>query len=481
MSNLTKALVLVFASFLIAGFSPAGAQIKYQPANENGFSLGSYGRVGVDWSFENGGSIGRRLNLNNMGSIGGRMEEQDYLEIFPVFHFKPFKKDDPTKIKVQARFSLYSRSLSLFGNSSTSSLGGLTLAIPEIYAEASHINGKDLSIWIGSRFSRNGEVQIADHFYFDDHSGQGFGISYKNTRFSSVFISSTDTTSDVPPYFYLNIGNGVANIALRQRVVFVLEQDFQIAQNHLLTGMFEYHRMSDSQNDIQPEPYENNSEIILNYPSDYGLVFGLKLQSSISNNNQEAFHHFSIRYGTRIANGGDGGHSKTWMTYGAPDLEHLNFKGAYSLSVVDELKFNFGERNNLNTYLIYTNSMGAADSKGKAKTFLGREIYNRKHDFSVGMRDVFFISDKFHFISELHYSQRKDGEDAVYSFQKLSLAPTFVPTGQKSTGARPHFRFVCSLAHYNEAAKENLYSPYLQFVGHKSWGYYFGVKMEWWI
>jgi len=480
MKNLSSAstIFLMFHLLLYAGFT--SAQIKYQAPEQDGFSIGSYGRVGVDWSFENGGSIGRRLNLNNMGSIGGRLEEQDYLEVAPIFHFKPFQDDDPTLIKVQTRFSVYSRSLSLFGNSSTSSLGGLTIALPEIYAEASQINGKDLSVWIGSRFDRNGEVQIADHFYFDDHSGQGFGIGYKNTRFSSVFVSSTDTTSDVPPYFYLNIGDGVANIALRQRVVFVLEQDFQIVDGQVLTGMFEYHRMGDAQNDAKPEPYDE-SGIILNYPSDYGLVFGLKLQSVISKTNASSFNHFSIRYGSRIANGGDGGHSKTWMTYGAPDLEALNFAGAYSLSLVDEIKFDITEQNNLNAYLIYTKSKGAADSNHKATTFLGREIYNRKHDFSVGFRDVHFIGAKFHLISEFHYSQRKDGENDTYAMQKVSLAPTFVPTGERTTGARPHFRFVWSLAHYNKAAKENLYSPYLQFVGQKNWGYYFGVKMEWWI
>jgi len=56
------------------------AQINYEYSNNKNVALGSYGRVGVDWSFENGEAIGRRLNLNNMGSIGGRLEEQDYLE-----------------------------------------------------------------------------------------------------------------------------------------------------------------------------------------------------------------------------------------------------------------------------------------------------------------------------------------------------------------------------------------------------------------
>ena len=457
------------------------AQVTYHPTNENGFSIGSYGRVGVDWSFENGGSIGRRLNLNNMGSIGGRLEEQDYLEVAPAFHFKPFKDDDETQIMVQTRFSVYSQSLSLFGNSSTSSLGGLTIAMPEIFAEARNINGKDFSMWVGARFYRTEELHIADHFYFDDHSGQGFGLQYKNTRFSTIFVSSTDTTANTPPYFYLNIGNGVANLALRQRVVFILDHEFKISDRTSVTGMFEYHKMGDTELDLpEIEPFEDD-DIILNYPADHGLVFGAKMLNQLGKPGSGAFHKLSVRYGTRLANGGDGGMSKTWVTFGAPDLDKLSFEGAYSLAIVDEVKFNLSESNNLNAYIVYTNSKGAADSDHKAKTYLGREIYNKKQDFTFGLRDVHYISPKFHLLSEFHYSQRKDGTDDTYSYQKFSLAPTFVPTGRKDTGARPHFRFVASLAHYNDAAKEALYSPYLQLVGKETWGYYFGVKMEWWI
>ena len=94
----------------------------YQNVSNKDKSLGSYGRVGVDWSFENGGSIGRKLNLNNMGSIGGRMEEQDYLEIVPAFHFRP-KRGDSTSIYAQMGFSMFPTSLTSSGNSTSTSLG----------------------------------------------------------------------------------------------------------------------------------------------------------------------------------------------------------------------------------------------------------------------------------------------------------------------------------------------------------------------
>ena len=466
--------------FILVSFS-SFTQIAYQPINNKNFSIGSYGRVGVDWSFVNGGSIGRRLNLNNMGSIGGRMEEQDYLEVAPVLHFKPFNEDDATEINVQMRFSLYNRSLLLFGNSSTSSLGGLTIAIPEIFAEARNINNSGINLWVGSRLYRGPDVHIADHFYFNDHSGQGFGVEFKQSRFSTIFVASTDTSSTLPPYFYLNIATGTPNLALRQRLVFNVEHDFNLTDNQMLTLLGEFQRMGDTEEDLQITPHQNDSNIILNYPTDYGFVLGLRLSSTIGDKKSGQFNKLAVRYGARLANGGDGGMSKTFYTFGAPDLENLNFKGAYSISVVDEIFLNLNEKNVINGYVIFTKSKGAADSNNKAMTYLGQEIYNRKQDFTIGARNTTFFSDKFQLLSELHYSQRKDGTEETYGMTKVSLSPTLSPTGEKSAWARPQLRFVFSLAHYNEAAKNAMYSPYLSYTGPKDWGYYFGVKAEWWI
>jgi maltoporin len=72
------------------------------------------------------------------------------------------------------------------------------------------------------------DVHIADYRYFNDHSGQGFGFEYKKTRFVSLFIASTDTTSTLPPYFYLNIATGTPSAALRHRVLLAVEHDVSL-------------------------------------------------------------------------------------------------------------------------------------------------------------------------------------------------------------------------------------------------------------
>lgn len=434
--------------------------------------MGTYGRIGVDWSFENNGSIGRRLNLNNMGSIGGRLEEQDYLELAPALSFKPFKTNDSTEIYVQMRLAVYSKSLSLFGNSSTSDLGGLTFALPEMFVEARNINNSGINLWLGARLYRGPDVHIADHRYFNDHSGQGFGIEYRDTRFIGLFVSSTDTSATIPPYFYLNIATGTPSAALRQRTVWAIEHDLHINRSHMLTLLGEYQRLGDAGSSDTASQY--------NYPSDFGWTLGVKW-GSIIEKFPGSYNRFSVRYGSRIANGGDGGLSKTWLTFGAPDTVSRNFKSAYSISIVNDFLINISSKYSLNAYLIYTQSKGAAPTDGEAKTYWGRTVYNRKVDFTVGLREIYTFTDKIRLIGEIHYSQRKDGINPYARMTKISLAPALVPTGERNYWARPELRFIFSIAFYNKFAQHNLYSPYLEFVGPKSVGYFLGIKAEWWI
>ena len=82
-----------------------------------------------------------------------------------------------------------------------------------------------------------------------------------------------------------------------------------------------------------------------------------------------SFNHFSLRYGTGLANGGDGGMSRTWLTYGAPDTLSLSFKGAHSLALINHFVLNFDKRNTLNGYIIMTNSKGAANTNHKSLTY----------------------------------------------------------------------------------------------------------------
>ncbi|PIB35225.1 hypothetical protein BFP72_07350 [Reichenbachiella sp. 5M10] len=445
-----------------------------------GFGFGSYGRIGVGWLPTIQSSDGRRLNLNNMGSIGGRMEEQDYMELGVAFHIKPdnFPKDS-TQITVQIRSSLYSNNLEYFGNSSTGdAFSSLTLAFPEIFVEARDVLTKYLNVWVGSRLYRGPDVHMADYFYFNDHSGQGFGVEYKGTRMSMNFVSSTDTTASVPPYFYLNIKSGTPSLELRQRLVTVVEQDIPLSKESFITLIGEYHHMGDpSDKEINP----GDSSALYSFPGEDGWVLGAKLQwNRIPGFSQGSFNHVALRYGHGIANGGDGGNSRTWNTFGAANLDTYSFANAYAWHFVDHFLLNMGDRMSVNGYGLFNKSKGAADTDGLADTYLGREVYNLKTEWALGVKVVNYITDQFHFQSELHHAERRDGDQPWYAMTKLSLVPTLAVTGNRSVWARPHLRLVYSVARYNNAARDAAYSPYLALSGPERWGQYIGVKAEWW-
>lgn len=444
-----------------------------QPAvttNKN-FSIGSYGRAGIargdDMQYP------RSLNLNGMGSIGGRMEEADYFELATALHFSPVKGgSDTTIITIQSRLALYTTQGQIIGNVTSKSYGGITAALPELFAEARNILGSPWSMWVGARFFRGEDIHIIDHFYFDDHSAQGFGIQRNNTQVSVMFPAAVDTASSLPPYFYLNIVNGSPTLGLRNRSVYILEHTVP-SQKGYLKLMAEYHQLA--------KGTLEDTTTSTNYPSDNGFVFGLKYKRNLSTLMSGSFYDFSIRYGAGIANGGDGGGSRTFLTYGGPNLETQKFNNAWSVAVTESILWNINSHYSLNAYGIFTKSRGASDSLGMTPDYNGKLLFNRKTDFAVGARGTWYIKDWLHLLHELNFSSRQDGTQDPAQMIKFSVAPTLVPNGKRDVWSRPHFRLVYSVARYNQFAADNLYSPYLAQNGSRQWAHYFGVKTEWWL
>lgn len=438
------------------------------------FSFGTTGRIGVGYSPNSDGKTGRQLNLNNQGSLGGRMDQGDYVDFLPAFHFRPVVNGDSakaTKIDMQARLSFYSGGTFL-GNVDSKSNQGMIIALPEAFVEARNIMGSDWDVWAGSRWLRYDDVHIADYFYFDDHSATGWGFRHKNTRFSMFFPAAIDTTaSNSTPYSYTNVISGSKNLIYRQREVFVLEQIIPFKNKiHSLKLLAEFHNVDQSG--------KNSME---QYPSDQGWVFGAKFNSNLKTKIAGSFNQISVRYGSGIANGGDSGNTQTWRTYGAPDEVTKTYKGAYSLTAVENILLNLSNKWSVNAYGVFTMSKGGSNSDNKAVNYYQREIFNKKSEFNTGLRATYYFNNWFHILSELHFATRKDGNQNPASMTKLVLAPTIAPTAERSVWARPHIRFIAEVSRYNDEAMNRLYSPFLQQSGAKRFGTYFGVRTEWWI
>ena len=435
------------------------------------FSIGSYGRVGIARADKT--LYPRSLNLNGMGSIGGRMEESDYFELAFALHFTPSNAtSDTTQINIQSRVAMYTTEGQIIGNVTSKSFGGITVALPELFAEARNILGTPWSVWVGARFNRGDDIHIIDQFYFDDHSAQGLGIQYKSTQLSVMFPATVDTASSVPPYYYNNIVNGAPVLGLRNRSVYILEHTIPY-ENGYLKFMAEYHRLA--------EATAKDTLVIDNYPVDNGYVVGAKYKAKLKTRMPGSFYDASIRYGKGIANGGDGGGTRTFLTYGGPSLESQKFKNAWSIAFTLSALWNIDRHYSVNAYGIFTKSRGASDSLNTTSDYQGRQVFNRKTDFAVGARGTWYIKNWLHLLHEFSFASRKDGTQDAAQMVKFSFAPTFVPNGKRDVWSRPHFRLVYSLAHYNKFAADNLYSPYLAQTGSKRWGHYIGAKAEWWL
>ena len=401
------------------------------------------------------------------------MEENDYVEMITAFQFKPVSSDtDTTIITIQSRLAFFTTQGQIIGNVTSNSYGGLTVGLPELFVEAKNIMGSPWSIWVGARLFRGDDIHLIDHFYFDDHSSQGFGIKYNNTQLAIMYPGSVDTASSLPPYFYLNIVNGSPVLGLRNRSVYILEHIVPV-KDGTVKLLAEYQRLASGS--------LADTTTSLNYPADYGYVLGVKYKRNFKTILPGSYYDMSVRFGAGIANGGDGGGTKTFLTYGGPNLNTRNFKHARSIALTGSVLYNVSSGYSVNAYGIFTNSRGASDSLNKTADYRGKQLFNQKTDFAIGARGTWYIKNWFHLLHELDFASRKDGTQDPAQMIKFSIAPTLVPNGKREVWSRPHFRVVYSIARYNKFAADNLYSPYLAQTGSKRWGHYFGVKTEWWF
>jgi len=464
--NHLKNLENVFLAILFCSISMSTkAQVVITNSN---FSLGTTGRIGVGLSPNGEGNMWKPLNLSGQGSLGGRMEQNDYVDLLPAIHFTPkIIGKDSTNVTFQVRLGMYSANGQFVGNVSSRSNNGLTFILPEAFVEATNILGSKWSAWAGSRFRRYDDIHISDYFYFDDHSAQGFGVKYKNTELTMLMPASTDSTG-VYPYNYQVTVAGATNPAIRQRMVWIGEQSFHLQNNATIKLLGEFHYVS-----------KTSAAASKNLPSDNGWVAGIKYNSPFKTAKPGSFNQISARYGAGIANGGDNGNTFTWATYGAPD-DNGKYTNAYSFTMVEHFLLNLSNKFSINGYGVFTKSKGGSASTNTDEYFNGKQFYNRKTDFVVGLRNFFYVTNWFHLIQEIHYAVRKDGDNPEAGMWKFSLAPTLVPLGKRDPWSRPHIRLVGTVARYNDYARDHNYSPFLQ-VNQKRWGTYVGVKTEWWL
>ncbi|UQA56160.1 carbohydrate porin [Polyangium aurulentum] len=417
-----------------------------------------YGRIGMSWNFNGVLVEGKRMNLNGR-AFGGRFEEGDYLEPTITTHIlKPDNKEKDTYIDFVITPSMFVRNGSFIGSFSNNNPGAtLGIELFQAYLEAGNVFIPGLKFWGGARFYRGVDVHIADNFYYNNLSGQGGGIMYKNLELAALIqtgaadlLYAFDTNKDKTPDLQ------------RARTVFTAQYALPLPILHegtKLQFLSEFH--------VNPQLQRVREEPVA--PTDLGGVVGAKLTLDFGNGN---FNQTSFRYGGGIANGTQSYNAQTWYTFGLPDPKSGRYTGAYGIELVEHFLVNFGKIATLNGYGMFHASQGGDDRVTPE---------NRVYDFATGARVALYAHKQYHLISELQYQGRKDGEDPWGTLLKATVAPTIVPTGEKSYWARPHMRLIYTAGFYNDQAANKLMSQHLQTIGRTKFAHYIGARSEWWF
>jgi maltoporin len=414
--------------------------------------LSMYGRMGLAWTPQGDFILGRRLNLTG-GPLGGRLEEGDYLEPTIALHLIPPPQDlDDAFVRLVVTPALLSGNGLIMSAFSSDFARTLRIELFQAYVEAGNFLVPGLKLWAGARFYRGTDVHISDFYFFNNLTGQGVGV-----QFERLDVAVLLRTSEANALYNVDLDGDGQGETRRQRTLFVGQYVHEFSERfetHLLTELHLLPASSARLADGSPAR-----------PSDFGWVVGIKGRLDLG---ARGFNDLSVRYGSRIANGGAGG-GQTWSTFGEP-AANGRYDGALGLEVVEHLLVDFSPRYSFNGYGILHYGRGAS-GKPEDETL----------DFAVGARGTWYVAKVFHLIQEASFQGLTVGPGPLATAVKLTLMPAIVPTGELSVFARPHFRLFYTLAFYDRDAVRALVSPYLQTVGPTRIGQYLGAQVEWWF
>lgn len=457
------------AALLLAGASrDAAADI---PGTNVDFMY--YGRMGIGWTPSGQIVAGKYMNLGDHKAIGGRLEESDYLQPGIRYHIKKAQKDGDTTIDLVNDYEIFSFNGAILSDLANGNLDDIRIMPLQAFIEANNVLTPGLKLWIGSNLYRKSDIHICDYFYFNSLPGQGAGAYYggldvailTQTGASSFF--ATDLNAGMP-------APAAPAIVQRERTMFIGQYKVPFgAGTTYVQGLGEFHVVPKSGDDKRDAPPNVN-------PTDYGAVGGVKVHLDLGNNN---FSDASARFGNRIANGAESGGS-TYQTFGQPSIDGT-YRGAYGVELVEHFMWNVGDQVSVNGYATAHYSRGStsyvpppADVTDPSAV---AAVPNSRLDYSFGARATSYVSDQLRVLAEGTFQARKDEGLATGTAVKLSLAPTVVPSGERSPWARPEMRLIYTIGFYNQAAVDQRMSPYLRTIGASKVAHFLGVRTEWWF
>ncbi|WP_437732581.1 carbohydrate porin [Sorangium sp. So ce1335] len=466
-----RALGLVAASAICLTAAPRSA---HAVSGEN-FEWHWYSRLGMAWSPVYGQNVqGASMNLLKFG-IGGRYEEDDYSEPSFVAHVVKGATPDDFYVKSEMTFAIWRQWGGVFMQPASNGGQSITVQFNQAYIEAGNFLVPGLAVWGGARFFREQYAPIGDYFYLDDLSAQGGGLSYKGLNLAILGRRTFGSDGQVVYNWNLDGNEDNGNEIERFRTIFAGNYKFEFggeAKHHVKVHA-EAHVLPAAKRGVgTPVPDDGKA--------DFGGVIGAKLHLGLGQGN---WSDTAVRFGTGIANGAAGG-SKTYETWGNRN-DDGTYQGSFGIEAVEHVGFRIGDVAALEGLATFHYTKAAYEAPaGVTPTADGP--HEKQFDFSVQANATIFAHKNFHPVIEASFQGRKDGVQDLGTAVKVSVVPTLVPTGELSSGARPHFKLIYTAAIYNDAAKQYAQSAYLQRTGAgpntgSTVGHYIGARTDWYF
>lgn len=393
--------------------------------------------------FYNNGLPGNFLRLGN--------ECDFYTELALVFNHKTATADDPTFFKTQLRFAYSSKGLRQWESTVVPvNSGNNTVKVPqseiEAFVKAGGFSEVPGEFWVGKRFYRDVDLHIFDWYYYADMSGVGAGIEALSVGPGQLAIAHmVQANEDLNT---TSVGRPALNaIDLRYTSI-------KVADDAKLNfwGVYAW----------APGSSDGTTE----YVPTNGYVLATRLDSVAytghSNTTlmfgQGAMKDFNI-YGNSAVNSTDTSQNHAW---------NVRFVEDWSRDVTDTWAFMFGLAANYG-------------SNGKDKN----DIVQWQE---IGIRPIYFVSDRFQWVFETGYSHIKDESETLTNGQpagdrelaRVTVAPQL--SLSKSIWGRPVLRAYLSYSFWNSANEDVKYiGANAPTFADKSSGTTFGYQFEAWF
>ncbi|MDG0817224.1 carbohydrate porin [Bdellovibrio svalbardensis] len=392
--------------------------------------------------FYNQGLPGNFLRLGN--------ECDFYTELAMVFNHKKATADDPVFFRTQVRFAYSSKGLRQW-ESTVSSVNGSpgTVKLPnneiEAYVKAGGFSEVPGEFWVGKRFYRDVDLHIFDWYYYADMSGVGAGVEALSVGPGQLAIahmiqSNEDLNST-------SVGRPVLNVLdLRYTSVPVGSQKINFWTAYAWA------------------PGSTQGTTQYNPTNGYAIASRLEGPAFTGHNNvallfgQGAMKDFNI-YGNSAVPATDTSQNRAW---------NVRLVNDWNRDVTDYWAIMFGVAANYGSN--------------------GKDSKNIVQWQEIGIRPIYFVTDRFQWVFETGYSHYKDESETLTNGQpagdrelgRVTVAPQL--SMSKSMWGRPVLRAFASYSFWNSNNEDPKYiGASAPTFANKSSGMSFGYQFEAWF